>query len=48
MRLVKDIDNRDFEFGADLVGGVNVGFRTGGQRDGAFITLFFTKAFGLP
>ena len=48
MRSVTDIGNRDFEFGADLVGGVNVGYRSGGQRNGAFVTLFFTKAFGLP
>lgn len=47
MRQVTDIDTPDVALGADLIGGVNVGWRSGPQK-GAFLSLFISKAFGLP
>lgn len=53
MHKVTDVTNPTFDFGSDLIGGVNIGWRkttTGSSTtsDGPFITLFLTKAFGLP
>lgn len=48
MHQVKDIATPDVTFGADLAGGVNIGWRDDGTKDGAFVTLFLTKVFGLP
>ena len=48
LHKVSDITNRDFEFGSDLIGGVNVGYRKSGDRKGLFVAVFLSKAFGLP
>jgi hypothetical protein len=48
MHKVSDVNNRDFDFGSDLVGGVNVGWRDAGPNKGAFVSVFMSKAFGLP
>jgi hypothetical protein len=48
MHQVKDINVRDVTFGADLAGGVNVGWRDDGTRSGPFLSVFFTKIFGMP
>lgn len=48
MRKVSDIAVPDVTYGADLVGGINFGYRSGGAQPGAFVSLFLTKAFGLP
>ena len=48
MHKVSDITNPDFDFGSDLVGGVNIGWRDSGPNKGAFVTVFMSKAFGLP
>jgi hypothetical protein len=48
MHQTKDIDVPEVPAGADLVGGVNVGWRNGGPAEGAFVVLFLTRAFGLP
>jgi len=52
MRKVKDITVPDVDFGADLIGGVSVGWRSvkkpDGTKEGAFVSVFLSKAFGLP
>lgn len=52
MHQVDDVNVPDVSFGADLVGGVSVGWRqsrTGAKTtEGAFVTLFLTKVFGIP
>jgi hypothetical protein len=48
MHQVKDINVRDITFGADLTGGVSIGWRDDGSKSGAFATIFLTKVFGLP
>jgi hypothetical protein len=52
MQQVKDVANPDITFGADLIGGVSVGWRQTRTptkvQEGVFVTLFLTKAFGLP
>jgi hypothetical protein len=48
MHKVADVNSREFDFGTDLVGGVNVGWRSSGKNKGPFVTVFLSKAFGLP
>lgn len=48
MHQVKDINVRDITFGADLTGGISIGWRDDGTKSGAFATIFLTKVFGLP
>jgi hypothetical protein len=48
MHQVKDINIPDITFGADLTGGLSVGWRDAGSRAGPFITLFLTKIFNIP
>lgn len=52
MQQVKDVTNPDITFGANLIGGVSVGWRQTRTpvktQEGAFVMLFLTKAFGLP
>jgi hypothetical protein len=48
MHKVDDVNNRSFDFGSDLIGGVNLGWRKTSASEGPFVTLFLTKAFGLP
>ena len=48
MHLAKDINVRDITFGADLTGGVSIGWRNDGSKTSPFVTLFLTKVFGLP
>jgi hypothetical protein len=49
MRQEKDINAPEFKFGADLIGGVSPGWRRGAaSSNGWFVSVFLTKAFGLP
>ena len=51
MHLVKDVTNPNFTFGADLTGGVNIGYRSSKSNpstNGPFVTVFFTKVFDTP
>jgi hypothetical protein len=52
MHQVKDVTAPDVTFGADLIGGASVGWRQstigGKTKEGVFVSLFLTKAFGLP
>lgn len=49
MHQVKDVNVRDVTFGADLAGGVSLGWRkeetASKHQSGAFVTLFLTKIF---
>ena len=52
MHQVKDVNAPGLTFGSDLIGGVSAGWRHtklgATTREGMFVTLFLTKAFGLP
>lgn len=49
MRQTKDLDVPEVPLGADLIGGVNLGWRKSGtDAGGGFVMVFLTKAFGLP
>ena len=51
MHLVKDVTNATFTCGADLTGGIDIGYRSSRSNpsiNGPFVTVFFTKVFETP